>query len=77
MRLSLSKASAAGRLGHGGPIGLSADWQCHGINSRLPLAFNAAAASNTLQIGVRLWVMGGHSINNQIRLDGYAQQVLS
>jgi hypothetical protein len=33
-------------------------WQCHGINSRLPLVFNAASASNTLQVGVSLWAMG-------------------
>jgi hypothetical protein len=51
-------------------------WQCHSINSHLPLALNAAAASNTLQVGVSLWVMGAWlptGTNNQIRLNGCAQ----
>jgi hypothetical protein len=39
-------------------VGPDVHWQCHSINSRLPLAFNAAAASNTLQVRVSLWVMG-------------------
>jgi hypothetical protein len=32
--------------------------KCNGINSRLPLVFNAASASNALQVGVSLWAMG-------------------
>ena len=38
-------------------------WQCHGISSRLPLAYSAVSASNTRQTDVGLWVVGAWLLN--------------